>query len=104
MIECREILVEQHIYYICYYYYIALFFIITFISEQVNRSVNEWHASLAERQATWHSLQSSLAGFTQWLSETEDRLRVSQDEPLTQAKLTQKELEKQVTLKHRYGH
>ncbi|XP_047739356.1 dystrophin [Hyalella azteca] len=68
---------------------------------QVNRSVNEWHASLAERQATWHSLQSSLTGFTQWLSETEDRLRVSQDEPLTQAKLTQKELEKQVTLKHR---
>ncbi|KAF2364920.1 Calponin domain [Trinorchestia longiramus] len=68
---------------------------------QVNRSVNEQHASLAERQAAWHSLQTSLSGMTQWLADVEDRLRMSKDEPLAQAKLTQKELEKQVTLKHR---
>lgn len=71
---------------------------------QVNRSVSDQHAGQLERLATWHALHTSLGNFTQWLTEAQHRLAQAKDETSAQAKLTQKELEKQVTLRHRYAH
>jgi len=68
---------------------------------QTNKSVHSLHAACTEANTDYQRHLSDVQTFRQWLRQTRDRLEESQSESVLKARLTQKELEKQVTLKHR---
>ncbi|XP_042209207.1 dystrophin-like [Homarus americanus] len=68
---------------------------------QVNRGYTERHARWLQCSETWRTLQKTIDDFAIWLNSIEERVQVTSNQPLPDAKITQKELEKQVTLKHR---
>ncbi|KAK7068113.1 hypothetical protein SK128_001327 [Halocaridina rubra] len=68
---------------------------------QVNRGYTERHARWLQCSENWRTLQKTVDDFSSWLNTIEERVQSTANQPLPDAKITQKELEKQVTLKHR---
>ncbi|XP_069180920.1 LOW QUALITY PROTEIN: dystrophin [Procambarus clarkii] len=68
---------------------------------QVNRGYTEKHARWLQCSETWRTLQKTIDDFSAWLDMIEEKVQCTSNQPLPDAKITQKELEKQVTLKHR---
>ncbi|XP_021932648.1 dystrophin-like [Zootermopsis nevadensis] len=70
---------------------------------QVNRGYTERHNRWLKCMDTWRNLHNNCQAFGEWLS-TAERIIVewqNADLPLSEAKAKQKDLEKQVTMKHR---
>ncbi|XP_071545194.1 uncharacterized protein [Panulirus ornatus] len=68
---------------------------------QVNRGYTERHACWLQCSETWRTLQKTIDDFAVWLNSIEEKVQITANQALPDAKSTQKELEKQVTLKHR---
>ncbi|XP_069695333.1 dystrophin, isoforms A/C/F/G/H isoform X7 [Periplaneta americana] len=70
---------------------------------QVNRGYTERHNRWLKCMDTWRNLHNNCQTFGEWLTSAEKMITEWQnaDLPLTQAKAKQKDLEKQVTMKHR---
>ena len=68
---------------------------------QVNRGYTERHSRWLQCSENWRTLQKTVEEFTVWLNTIEEKVQTTASQPLAEAKMTQKELEKQVTLKHR---
>ncbi|XP_065334491.1 dystrophin, isoforms A/C/F/G/H-like isoform X2 [Cloeon dipterum] len=78
---------------------------------QVHRALAERHARWAKCRDAWRNLHSSCRGFGEWLDEAEafmaewknaeDQSGGPDQYPLAEARAKQKELEKQITTKHR---
>lgn len=90
-------------YTVCTVIVIVLMIITTNLDDfdQVNRSYTEQQARWVGCSETWGSLHRTLTDFTSWLDGMEGKIRDASSQPLSEARTTQKELEKQVTLKHR---
>ncbi|KAK3861924.1 hypothetical protein Pcinc_032159, partial [Petrolisthes cinctipes] len=68
---------------------------------QANRGYTEQQARWVGCSETWGSLHRTLTDFSSWLDGMETKIRDASSQSLADARSTQKELEKQVTLKHR---
>ncbi|KAK8748067.1 hypothetical protein OTU49_016299, partial [Cherax quadricarinatus] len=68
---------------------------------QVNRGYTDKHSRWLQCSETWRTLQKTIDDFSVWLNTIEEKVQCTSNQPLPEAKITQKELEKQVTLKHR---
>ncbi|KAK8373968.1 hypothetical protein O3P69_007893, partial [Scylla paramamosain] len=68
---------------------------------QVNRGQTEHHARWLDCSQKWMNLHRTVEEFSAWMEEAEGRMRGTAAQVLVEAKVTQKEMEKQVTLKHR---
>ncbi|XP_068223554.1 microtubule-actin cross-linking factor 1-like [Palaemon carinicauda] len=68
---------------------------------QVNRGYTERHSHWLQCSENWRMLQKTTEEFSVWLTSIEEKVQATGSQPLPEAKMTQKELEKQVTLKHR---
>ncbi|KAK8372489.1 hypothetical protein O3P69_018911, partial [Scylla paramamosain] len=68
---------------------------------QVNRGQTEQHARWLDCSQKWINLHRTVEEFSAWMEEAEGRMRGTAAQVLVEAKVTQKEMEKQVTLKHR---
>ncbi|XP_066986176.1 dystrophin-like isoform X38 [Macrobrachium rosenbergii] len=68
---------------------------------QVNRGYTERHSHWLQCSENWRTLQKTIEEFSVWLTSIEEKVQTTASQSLPEAKITQKELEKQVTLKHR---
>ncbi|XP_064105399.1 dystrophin-like isoform X14 [Macrobrachium nipponense] len=68
---------------------------------QVNRGYTERHSHWLQCSENWRTLQKTIDEFSVWLTSIEEKVQTTASQSLPEAKITQKELEKQVTLKHR---
>ncbi|KAG8234829.1 hypothetical protein J437_LFUL015544, partial [Ladona fulva] len=70
---------------------------------QVNRAYAERHSRWVKCNEIWKGLETSCSSFSEWLAQAESMVAsLSEKElPLEEARIKQKELEKQVTTRHR---